>query len=305
MEKVQNCDIDYSSILEKNKLIETLEKWFNIQGKSDFNHLNNLLIYNGLPTLCSYELLSNIDTWSIWTYDVKFTITYDQDAEIYYLHSPIEWYISSSFWYIKNNQFIQKLDFWKIDAWFNNTSVPLINKCLWTENTNLNLINSQNEELRQMNEKLRENQQNLLQQVAQNRREIEKLKVDIDTHSCKIDWWEWEHDGENDIENDTQIHQSEELVSIDIEDNTWPRDYKVKSGDNMWNIVKTHYWLTSNRDIANCVNKLVKYNIEHDHAWKLADDNTPDGIFWDKLYVGQKILLAKELTFRKQKFTLQ
>jgi hypothetical protein len=53
------------------------------------------------------------------------------------------------------------------------------------------------------------------------------------------------------------------------------------------------------------VNKLVKYNIEHNTDNRnIAEDNTPDGIFWDKIYVGQKIILAKELTFRKQIFQL-
>jgi hypothetical protein len=86
---------------------------------------------------------------------------------------------------------------------------------------------------------------------------------------------------------------------------TEDQEYIVKNWDTLWQIVKMHYWLTSNRDIANCVNKLVKYNIENNNAWKLAEDNTPDGIFWDKIYVWQKILLAKELVFRNQKFHLK
>jgi hypothetical protein len=89
-----------------------------------------------------------------------------------------------------------------------------------------------------------------------------------------------------------------------IEEDKKDEVYTVKKWDKLWNIVKEKYSLTSNRDIANCVNKLVKYNVENNNAWKLQDDNTPDGIFGDKIYVDQKILLAEKLTFRKQEFIL-
>lgn len=81
-----------------------------------------------------------------------------------------------------------------------------------------------------------------------------------------------------------------------------PESYTVESWDTLWKIVKEKYGLTSNRDIANCINKLVKYNVDNEDKRDIEDDNTPDGIFWDKIYVWQKILLANELIFRKQIF---
>lgn len=83
-------------------------------------------------------------------------------------------------------------------------------------------------------------------------------------------------------------------------------EYKVVRWDSLWNIVKKHYNLTDNTDIANCINKLVKYNVEKWNPNKLLQDVTKDKILWDKIYAKKDILLlAPELKFRKQVFSLK
>jgi hypothetical protein len=59
-----------------------------------------------------------------------------------------------------------------------------INNCV---TDNQELLNSQNEELMQINEELRETQQNLLNQVEQNRLEIEDLRNQLDQQNCDND----------------------------------------------------------------------------------------------------------------------
>lgn len=78
--------------------------------------------------------------------------------------------------------------------------------------------------------------------------------------------------------------------------------YEVQKWDNLWNIAKKYCNLPSNRDIANVVNKIVKYNIDNDNAYKLCIDIEKDGIKWDRIYPWQNIILPPEIIFRKQIF---
>jgi len=53
-------------------------------------------------------------------------------------------------------------------------------------------------------------------------------------------------------------------------------DYKIEKGDTLWKIVKEKYNLTDNRDIANAINALVRYN---SNIKKMKTDIAPpDGI---------------------------
>lgn len=59
--------------------------------------------------------------------------------------------------------------------------------------------------------------------------------------------------------------------------------YKIQKGDTLWKIVKDKYWLTDNRDIANTINSLVRYN---SNIKKMKTDVAPpDGIKWDLIIV--------------------
>lgn len=69
--------------------------------------------------------------------------------------------------------------------------------------------------------------------------------------------------------------------------------YKIQKGDTLWKIVKDKYWLTDNRDIANTVNSLVRYN---SNIKKMKTDVAPpDGIKWDLIIVWKTIILPWEL----------
>lgn len=69
--------------------------------------------------------------------------------------------------------------------------------------------------------------------------------------------------------------------------------YKIQKGDTLWKIVKDKYWLTDNRDIANTVNSLVRYN---SNIKKMKTDVAPpDGIKWDLIIVWKNIILPWEL----------
>ena len=69
--------------------------------------------------------------------------------------------------------------------------------------------------------------------------------------------------------------------------------YVVKKRDTLWKIVKEKYWLTDNRDIANTVNSLVRYN---SNIKKMKTDVAPpDGIRGDIIIEGKTIILPWEL----------
>mgnify|MGYP001766199763 CR=1 FL=1 len=69
--------------------------------------------------------------------------------------------------------------------------------------------------------------------------------------------------------------------------------YKIQKGDTLWKIVKEKYGLTDNRDIANTINSLVRYNSS---IKKLKTDVAPpDGIRWDLIIVWKNIILPWEL----------
>lgn len=71
--------------------------------------------------------------------------------------------------------------------------------------------------------------------------------------------------------------------------------YTIQKRDNLWKIVKEKYWLTNNRDIANAVNALVKYN---KNVKSLKNDDNPDGwdgIKWDKIILWKTIKIPSTL----------
>lgn len=105
--------------------------------------------------------------------------------------------------------------------------------------------------------------------------------------------------GEDILEDNTGLIEEpvvvEDVEKVDIE-------YDVKKWDTLWSLAKEYYSLTSNRDIANVVNKIVKYNLENGWKSSLSFDKTNDGIKWDRIYVGDKIKLPPTLQFREQVF---
>lgn len=68
-------------------------------------------------------------------------------------------------------------------------------------------------------------------------------------------------------------------------------DYKIQKGDTLWKIVKERYWLDNNRDIANTINALVRYN----KNIKKTDVTPPDGIRWDIIIEGKTIKIPHKL----------
>lgn len=71
--------------------------------------------------------------------------------------------------------------------------------------------------------------------------------------------------------------------------------YKIQKGDTLWKIIKEKYDITNNRDIANAVNVLVKFN---KNVNSLKNDDNPegwDGIKWDKIIIWKTIKLPPKL----------
>lgn len=69
--------------------------------------------------------------------------------------------------------------------------------------------------------------------------------------------------------------------------------YIVKKWDTLWKIVKREYWLLNNRDIANAINYIVKYN--SNKTLKSYDFPPPDWIKWDLIFVWNIIYLPKKI----------
>jgi hypothetical protein len=70
--------------------------------------------------------------------------------------------------------------------------------------------------------------------------------------------------------------------------------YIVKNWDKLWNIVKTHYKLDDNKQIADKVNKVVAFNVYKWNKLLLDIDNYPvwwDWINWDNIKIWDKIIL--------------
>lgn len=307
----QKCDQSYNeNIAElteqwlKESIENVLVDWFNIEDKQIYDSLKKLLEKYNIISLCWYQEI--IDAYKIWerTDKYQFSLSYNKDDNMVYVYPASNAWFSSQCWYIQWWKYYESINIFNIDLSSNNLSQLPINNCSEAsivENIDNDQINSQTAEWNQENDQLRENQQKLLEQVKQNSLEIQDLKNQLDKYNFDHSWLTC--DARDNIGEWTQIDQNNQDTQREIE-STVDKFYTVKSWDTLWEIVKTHYRLKSNRDIANCVNKLVKYNIDNKNAWKLAEDNTPDGIFWDKIYVWQKIILANALTFRTQKFTL-
>lgn len=287
----------------KDEIINILSRGYNIFDKNHYDSLNSLFETLKLPLMCDFDDINNmIDGPNFLNLGYKFTLKLDNNTINIYPATALTFIDPRQAWYIRNWKYYENMILTKSEDVSDNISPYYnynINNCV---TDNQELLNSQNEELMQINEELRETQQNLLEQVEQNRLEIQDLRNQLDQHNCEDEWLIWYNIV--DIEESNQINQNINDSEREVENNT-DKSYTVKSWDTLWQIVKQQYGLSSNRDIANCVNKLVKYNIAQNNAWKLAEDNTPDGIFWDKIYVGQKIMLADELTFRKQVFKLE
>lgn len=72
----------------------------------------------------------------------------------------------------------------------------------------------------------------------------------------------------------------------------------------MWHIVKREYWVTNNTEIANLINKIVKYNLDNWYSATLWKDTTtpPDNILWDLIYAWDKLLLPAEVVIKWKSF---
>ena len=68
-------------------------------------------------------------------------------------------------------------------------------------------------------------------------------------------------------------------------------EHIVESWDSLWKIVKKHYNLTDWSEIAKVVNYVVHSQEEWSMKRRLLKDTSNDGIKWDILWVGDKILL--------------
>lgn len=310
MEK-QNYDSDKNCKLEQK---ENITEWteqslktsienilvdgFNIENKQGYNSLKMLLEKHNIISLCWYQDI--IDGYKIGerTNQYQFSLSYNKDDWVVYVYPASNSWFSSQCGYIQDGKYYESINIFNIDIANNNSSILPIEVC--EDNTVVEDVD-ENELLRQDNNKLRT--------------QIQELQNQVNTQQCPI------------IEEVTEEEQVNQNVLNPINHNEWDinvvvheqinntvdvqniipqdKDYIVKSWDNLWNIIKKYYGLTSNRDIANYVNKLVKYNLAHNTDNRnIADDNTPDGIFGDKIYVGQKIILAKELTFRNKTISL-
>lgn len=323
-ELLLNNEINDTKKLEKS-LINMLNKWLNIQNERMYISMNRILNNLGLIKLCNFSEIKAVNWYSLFTMWYEFSIKLEDDYIRIFPSTILTgfWIFNpTQLWYIYDGKFYGKLN--------NNISDNIINNNQFNFNNQgtQNLLNTQNQELITINEELRREQEELLEQREQDRIQILDLQNQVNTQQCPIgeqveeegdiveDVWEItvvDEVVENDTHPNNQIEWDTNLVVVqpivntpDIQE-TIPqdKDYIVKSGDNLWSIVKKYYWLMSNRDIANYVNKLVKYNITYNKdSRNIADDNTPDGIFWDKIYIGQKIILAKELTFNKKTIPL-
>lgn len=71
------------------------------------------------------------------------------------------------------------------------------------------------------------------------------------------------------------------------------QDYTIEKWDSLWKIVKEKYSITDNREIANTINALVRYNSSLKKIKK--DINPKDGIKWDIIIVWKTIKLPHTL----------
>lgn len=74
--------------------------------------------------------------------------------------------------------------------------------------------------------------------------------------------------------------------------------YKIQKGDTLWKIVKDRYWLDDNRDIANTINALIRYN----KNIKKTDVTPPDGIRWDIIIEGKTIKIPHKLKVMRKNY---
>lgn len=72
--------------------------------------------------------------------------------------------------------------------------------------------------------------------------------------------------------------------------------YTIQKWDTLWNIAKTFFPHENNRELANIVNRIAKYN-EKIQNRKGANEEIPppDWIKWDKIYVGKVLHIPPQL----------
>ena len=69
-------------------------------------------------------------------------------------------------------------------------------------------------------------------------------------------------------------------------------EHIVQAGDTLWKIVKNHYGLSSDTEIANTINAVVMGQSEWTLKTRLQKDtHGNDGIMWDLIYPGDVIML--------------
>ena len=284
----QNFDSINKELL-KNEVNEMLKKWYNIYSENQYNQLELLLYSMDIVELCPFNTFWNfIDFDEYIDLQHKFSIKLT-DWLFRLFPGTNLWFIDPIQWgYISGGEFHKELNFSYSDniADNNQFQVNLERK----SEKNCLLLKSQNEDLKNINIQLLQEKDLISQENQELIAQVKELK----NITQSVDWW------------DNKKNKNPAKVEKTEDNKPENKEYIVQKWDTLWDLVKTHYSLTSNRDIANCVNKLVKYNIENNTDNRnIAEDNTPDWIFWDKIYVWQKILLAWELKFRDQVFSLK
>ncbi len=274
--------------LIKNEVNEMLKKWYNIYSEKQYNQFKVLLNSMDIVELCPFDTFWNfIDFDEYIDLQHKFSIKLT-DWLFRLFPGTNLWFIDPVQWgYILDGNFHKELSFSYSDNTADNNQFNL-NLDRKSENNCL-LLKSQNEDLKNINTQLLQEKDLITQK---NQELIEEVKA-LKENAQSINWWDNEKNN-----NQPDAEKIEDTIPKN-------QEYIVKSWDTLWDLVKKNYGLSSNRDIANCVNKLVKFNIENNNSWELSTDNTPDGIFGDKIFVNQKILFAWELIFRDQIFTLK
>lgn len=273
------------------KFKNLLDKWVNIESKKKYDDIKFFMELFDFPKLPEYNKIIFDTLTAVYQFGYNFSMRLEWNKYIIYPSSQYKnaWMLNpSQLWYIESGIFYSEVSIFNRDNIADNNQLNLdLDKIC---DNNYVLLKSQNEELKKINKQLSQKRDILTQKNQKLIAEVKELKNNVE-------WWDlWNN--QIDTNQNTSQKSPEKVSHV--------QEYTIQPWDTLWQIVKTHYNLTSNRDIANCVNKLVKYNIENNTDNRnIAEDNTPDWIFWDKIYAWQKILLAWELKFRDQVFSLK